>query len=85
MGGFGVSGDTSCTDHMIARRTRDSLRLDGLSGVGGVSGDYERPDNIIFDIKPNPNGGAGVSKSGFGHVTCLNNLDPSILPAVQTR
>ncbi len=83
-GGLGVSGDTSCTDHMIAWRTRNNLRLDGFSGVGGVSGDSARPDNIIFDIKPNPYGGTGISAGGFGHPTCLNNPDPSTLPAVQT-
>jgi hypothetical protein len=31
-GGLGVSGDTSCTDHMIAWRVRHSLGLDHLSG-----------------------------------------------------
>jgi Haem-degrading len=85
MGGLGVSGDTSCTDHMVSWRTRNSLHLDGFATVGGVSGDAAHPDNIIFDITPNPAGGTGVSKSGFGHATCLHNPDPSILPAVQTR
>ncbi len=50
VGGVGVSGDTSCTDHDIAWRTRHYLNLDHLSGVGGVSGDPARPDNIIYDI-----------------------------------
>jgi hypothetical protein len=40
-----------------------------------------RPDNIIFDIKPNPNGGPGIRR--IGQPTRLNN--PSKLPAVQTR
>jgi hypothetical protein len=83
VGGLGVSGDTSCTDHMVAWRVRNSLSLDGFGPVAGVSGDPQRPDNIIFDITPNPSGGTGVSKSGFGHPTCLNNPDPSTLPAVQ--
>ena len=53
-GGVGVSGDTSCADHNIAWRVRNNLGLDHLSGVGGVSGDAARPDNIIFDITANP-------------------------------
>src|SRR5437763_614656 len=50
VGGLGVSGDTSCADHMIAWRTRNNLGLDHLAGVGGVSGDAQRPDNIVYDI-----------------------------------
>jgi hypothetical protein len=95
VGGLGVSGDTSCTDHMVAWRVRHILELDHLGGVGGVSGDTAHPDNIIFDIVANPSGdggtgqspsfagGVGTSKSGFGHPKCLNNPDPSTLPPVQ--
>jgi uncharacterized protein GlcG (DUF336 family) len=83
VGGVGVSGDTSCTDHMIAWRVRNILGLDHLKGVNGVSGDPQRPDNIIFDITNNPYGGTGVSKGGFGHPMCLNNPDPGTLPPVQ--
>jgi hypothetical protein len=86
VGGVGVSGDTSCTDHMVAWRLRHRLGLDQLGNVGGVTGDSAHPDNIIFDIKPNPDGGTGVSAGGFGHPTCLNNPKPgavSGLPAVQ--
>ena len=83
IGGVGVSGDTSCEDHMIAWRVRNNLKLDHLSGVGGVSGDASRPDNIIFDITVNPSGGTGVSAGGFGHPTCINTGDPFSLPAVQ--
>ena len=83
VGGLGVSGDTSCADHNIAWRVRKNLGLDHLSGVGGVSGDPARPDNIVFDIVPNPNGGTGVSAGGFGHPTCLNTSGSSTLPAVQ--
>jgi uncharacterized protein GlcG (DUF336 family) len=77
LGAIGVSGDTSCADHFIAWRTRNALALDHLSGVGGVSGDTARPDNIIFDIT------AGVSAGGFGHPTCINTGNPTLLPAVQ--
>src|SRR5262249_31596184 len=75
IGGVGVSGDTSCADHDIAWRVRNNLKLDHLLGVGGVSGDSQRPDNIIYDIAPNPYGGTGISKGGFGHPTCINTGD----------
>ena len=82
VGGVGVSGDTSCADHNIAWRVRNNLGLDHLSGVGGVSGDPTRPDNIVFDITPNPNGGTGVSAGGFGHPTCPNTSGSNTLPPV---
>jgi hypothetical protein len=97
VGGLGVSGDTSCTDHMVAWRTRHALGLDQFgSGVTGVAGG-SYPDNIIFDITanqpggatggtgvmPNGTGGVGTSASGFGHPMCLNNPTLSTLPAVQ--
>src|SRR5215203_7267849 len=77
VGGVGVSGDTSCADHNIAWRVRANLGLDHMMGVGGVSGDKARPDNIVFDIANN------VSKGGFGHPTCLNPGDAAMLPAVK--
>jgi uncharacterized protein GlcG (DUF336 family) len=80
----GVSGDTSCADHDIAWRVRNNLDLDHLKGVGGPPGsDAQHPDNIIYDIKPNPNGGTGISDKGFGHPMCINTADPSGLPPVQ--
>ena len=83
IGGLGVSGDTSCADHNIAWRVRHLLNEDFLSGVGGVSGDTTRPDNIVFDITANPSGGTGISTGGFGHPTCLNTSGSDTLPAVQ--
>jgi uncharacterized protein GlcG (DUF336 family) len=83
VGGVGVSGDTSCSDHDIAWRVRHLLNLDNLSGVGGVSGDPARPDNIVYDITANPSGGTGISKGGFGHPTCISTGDQATLPAVQ--
>jgi len=83
VGGVGASGDTSCADHNIAWRVRHLLHLDFLLGVGGVSGDPARPDNIVFDIIDNPNGGTGRSAGGFGHPTCLNTSGSNTLPAVQ--
>jgi hypothetical protein len=98
-GGLGVSGDTSCTDHMVAWRTRHHLNLDFLAtaGVAGpaslFAGDAKHPDNIIFDIPANTTGlvgSNGLSASGFGHPTCLNTpkfssstKTPTQLPAVQ--
>ena len=82
IGAVGVSGDTSCADHRIGWRVRDNLNLDNLSGVGGVSGDASRPDDMVFDITANPGGGTGISAGGFGHPMCLNT-DTSDLPAVQ--
>jgi uncharacterized protein GlcG (DUF336 family) len=83
IGAVGVSGDTSCADHDISWRVRHILKLDHLSGVGGVSGDAAHPDNIIYDIAPNPSGGTGISAGGFGHPTCINTADPKTLPPVQ--
>lgn len=83
VGGLGVSGDTSCADHDIAWRVRHALNLDHLAGVGGVSGDAARPDNIIYDITANPGGGTGNSAGGFGHPKCINTGDQTALPAVQ--
>jgi hypothetical protein len=83
IGAVGVSGDTSCADHDISWRVRNQLKLDHLSGVGGVSGDVAHPDNIIYDITPNPAGGTGISAGGFGHPTCIATGDPKALPPVQ--
>ena len=58
VGGVGVSGDTSCRDHLVAWELRHELGLDHVAA--GVSGDPLRPDNIIFDVG-----------NGFGHPTCL--------------
>ena len=83
VGGVGLSGDTSCADHMIAWRVRNNLGFDKLGTVREVSGDPSRPDNIIYDIVLNVNGGTGISASGFGHATCINTGDQTGLPAVQ--
>jgi uncharacterized protein GlcG (DUF336 family) len=76
VGGLGVSGDTSCADHRIAWRVRNLLGLDHLLGVGGVSGDPDRPDNIIYL-------GPGEAPNGFKHPDCGGGDDPGDLPAVQ--
>ena len=68
IGGIGVSGDSSCADHNVAWRTRHTLDLDHVPG--GVSGDDERPDNIVYDITPQAGQMPGVSASGWGHPEC---------------
>jgi uncharacterized protein GlcG (DUF336 family) len=60
VGALGVSGDTSCADHIISWKVRDALGLDFVpAGVDAGT------DNIIHDIAAD-----GSSPSGFGHPTC---------------
>jgi uncharacterized protein GlcG (DUF336 family) len=80
IGAIGVSGDTSCADHNISWRLRHKLGLDNLAGVGGVSGDAARPDNIIID---GLNGDHNGTTDGFEQPACLNTADPTTLPAVK--
>ncbi len=68
LGAIGVSGDSSCADHNIAWKTRNALKLD--FAPGGVSGDASRPDNVVYDITPQPGQMPGVSASGWGHPAC---------------
>ena len=68
IGALGVSGDSSCSDHNIAWRTRHTLNLDFVPA--GVSGDSARPDNIVFDIIPQAGQMEGVSGGGWGHPVC---------------
>lgn len=68
VGAIGVSGDSSCADHNIAWRTRNTLKLDYVPG--GVSGDATRPDNIVYDIVPQAGQMPGVSAGGWGHPAC---------------
>lgn len=44
VGGLGVSGDTSCTDHVIAWKTRNRLNLDNVPGGVSDTGD----DNLTI-------------------------------------
>jgi len=68
VGAIGVSGDSSCADHNIAWRARNGLDLDYVPG--GVSGDADRPDNIVYDITPQAGQMPGVSADGWGHPAC---------------
>ena len=58
LGGLGVSGDTSCTDHIIAWKLRQYLNLDNVPG-GVAAG----TDNIIF---------TEGTLDGFEHPTCFD-------------
>jgi uncharacterized protein GlcG (DUF336 family) len=60
VGALGVSGDTSCADHVVAWKTRHALGFDAVP-MGVAPGPS---DNLIFDIQN------GVSSSGFGHPSC---------------
>ncbi len=68
VGGIGVSGDSSCADHNIAWRARNTLNLDHVPA--GVSPDASRKDNIVYDITPQAGQMPGVSASGWGHPVC---------------
>jgi uncharacterized protein GlcG (DUF336 family) len=68
VGGIGVSGDSSCADHNIAWRTRNTLNLDHVPA--GVSPDASRKDNIVYDITSQAGQMPGVSASGWGHPVC---------------
>jgi len=70
VGAIGVSGDTSCADHNIAWRTRNSLGYDYVPHTALITGDATRPDNIVYDITPQPGQMPGVSAGGWGHPTC---------------
>lgn len=65
IGALGLSGDTSCTDHIIAWKVRHELGLDYLPGGVTSTGD----DNIVFDISLDADG-HDVSASGWGHPSC---------------
>lgn len=72
IGGIGVSGDTACSDHEIAKRTRSLL---GLNPPGGALA-----DDITYSAIDGPN--------AFTHPACINtwrngvNLGLNEAPAV---
>lgn len=65
LGAIGVSGDSSCADHIISWKLRDALGLDYIPGGVSPTGD----DNIVFDIAPDANG-HDASAGGWGHPLC---------------
>jgi hypothetical protein len=66
LGGLGVSGDTSCTDHVVAWRTRFELGLDQVPAGVSTTGD----DNLIIKKKPRP--------GTFQHPNCGGGVKPII-------
>jgi hypothetical protein len=70
VGAIGVSGDTSCTDHLTAWKLRANLKLNSLPG--GLSS--TKTDNMIFDIDATTR----KSKSGFGHPSCSDAVKAAI-------
>jgi uncharacterized protein GlcG (DUF336 family) len=63
LGGIGLSGDTACTDHIIAWKLRHRINLDNVPA--GVA-DNNADDNIIFDTDDPPN------LTGFEHPKCFD-------------
>jgi uncharacterized protein GlcG (DUF336 family) len=59
IGGIGVSGDTSCTDHIIGWKLRHSLNLDNVPAGPAPS----NTDNIIFAVD---------GLDGFEHPECFD-------------
>lgn len=70
VGALGVSGDTSCADHIIAWRVRDGLGLDNIPG--GV-GDGFTNDNLVLNDPPAPNSFDHPS-CGFGEDAIISGL-----------
>lgn len=64
IGGLGVSGDTSCTDHIIAWKVRHDLHLDDVP----MGPSPQHNDNMILDFQN------GNSPSGFGHPVCKGGM-----------
>jgi hypothetical protein len=60
LGGVGVSGDTSCTDHIIAWKLRHALNLDNVPA--GPDAD-SNTDNIIY---------TDGALDGFEHPICFD-------------
>jgi uncharacterized protein GlcG (DUF336 family) len=60
VGGLGVSGDTSCADHVVAWKLRHALNLDAVPAGVAPNG----TDNLVLDLH------GGSSASGFGHPSC---------------
>ena len=73
------------SQHRVALRTPCISITCGVvpGGASLFAGDPTHPDNIIFDIAPNPFGGTGISAGGFGHPTCLNAGGAATLPGVR--
>ena len=76
VGALGLSGDTSCSDHIQAWKVRDALGLDFVPAGVSATGD----DNIIFDLADDA-GGNPESAVGFGHPFCLDPVGEAAVAA----
>jgi len=56
LGGLGISGDTSCGDHIVAWRVRNALGLDFVPGGVAPAGLGISDDGIIFADSPSTSG-----------------------------
>lgn len=78
VGAIGISGDTSCTDHIIAWKIRHTLNLDNVPAGVSSTGD----DNMVHDIAEDANGHP-KSASGWGHPVCGED-EKAIVAALPT-
>jgi uncharacterized protein GlcG (DUF336 family) len=69
VGGLGLSGDTSCADHVIAWKVRHQLHLDAVP----MGPSPAHNDNMILDFSN------GISQSGFGHPSCKGGMIPDAI------
>ena len=70
VGALGVSGDTSCSDHVIGWRVRDVLGLDFVPG--GVSATSD--DNLNINADP----ASDATANKFEHPTCGGDVETII-------
>lgn len=66
IGGLGLSGDTSCADHVIAYRMRRLARLDATPGGVGPG----NTDNVLYAAP-------ATTPTGFEHPHCAANDIPA--------
>jgi hypothetical protein len=69
IGGLGISGDTSCADHEIAKRVR---QLAGLTPTGGSD-----VDDITYSLAD------GASQ--FSHPVCINTYRNGTLIGTEAK
>lgn len=74
VGAIGVSGDTSCSAHVVAWKVRELL-ANGAYSVANIpwGPSAAMNDAMIQDIVVGSYGGQGVSTSTLGHPKCANN------------
>lgn len=68
-GGLGLSGETSCTDHVEAWKVRHQLKLDNIP----MGPSPAHNDNMILDFQDSK------SASGFGHPNCKGGMNAAYI------